>query len=288
MADDFQTIVSNLSEFWRKNGCAIISGVDQNVGAGTFHPATFLRSLGAKPWRCAYMQPSRRPTDGRYGENPNRVQMHHQFQVVLKPAPIDIQELYISSLKAIGVDPEIDDIRFVEDNWESPSLGAWGLGWEVWLNGMEISQFTYFQQVGGIACELVTGELTYGLERLVMNIQNVENIYDMVWVDSNDHRVTYGDIFLENERQMSTYNFERAAVEQTRNEFEACVHAAQELLDLPIAAYEKVMQASHLFNILDARKAITVAERQSTILRIRDLAQKVAKAYLDKEQNYEA
>lgn len=285
MQHDFQTIVGNLSKFWQEQGCAAICGLDQQVGAGTFHPATFLRALGPKPWRAAFVQPSRRPTDGRYGDNPNRVQMHHQFQVVLKPAPIDIQELYLGSLKAIGVNPNVDDIRFVEDNWESPSLGAWGLGWEVWLNGMEISQFTYFQQVGGIACELVTGELTYGLERLIMNIQQVENIYDIVWVDGAN-KITYGDIFLENERQMSAYNFEQAPIDNLKQQFAHHLQEAERLLDLPIAAYEQVIAASHLFNLLDARKAITVAERQSNILAIRGLSQQVAKAYLE-HQNKE-
>ena len=283
MANDFQTIVSKLSNFWQEQGCAAICGLDQPVGAGTFHPATFLRALGPKPWRAAYMQPSRRPTDGRYGDNPNRVQMHHQFQVVLKPAPIDIQELYLKSLVAIGVDPKVDDIRFVEDNWESPTLGAWGLGWEVWLNGMEISQFTYFQQVAGLPCELVTGELTYGLERLIMNIQKLDNIYDIVWADGANP-ITYADIFLENEQQMSAYNFEYAQIEQLKQNFEHCKQEVNNLLAIPIAAYEQVLAASHIFNLLDARKAITVAERQRTILEIRELSQKVAQAYIAKQQ----
>ena len=279
MTHDFQTIVQKLSQYWQQHGCAIINGVDLPVGAGTFHPATFLRALGPKPWRAAYVQPSRRPTDGRYGDNPNRVQMHHQFQVVLKPAPLEIQELYLGSLVAIGVDPKVDDIRFVEDNWESPTLGAWGLGWEVWLNGMEISQFTYFQQVAGIPCELVTGELTYGLERLVMNIQKLDNIYDIIWADGKNP-ITYADIFLENERDLSAYNFEHAPIAQLKANFDSYKAEVAELLHIPRAAYEQVLAASHTFNLLDARKALTVAERQRTILEIRDLSQQVAKAYL--------
>lgn len=279
MAQDFQTIIQKLNQYWQKHGCAIINGVDLPVGAGTFHPATFLRALGTEPWRAAYVQPSRRPTDGRYGDNPNRVQMHHQFQVVLKPAPLEIQELYLESLVAIGVDPKADDIRFVEDNWESPTLGAWGLGWEVWLNGMEISQFTYFQQVAGIPCELVTGELTYGLERLVMNIQKLDNIYDIVWADGQTP-ITYADIFLENERDLSAYNFEHAPIAQLKANFESHKAEVAQLLHIPRAAYEQVLAASHTFNLLDARKALTVAERQRTILEIRDLSQQVAQAYL--------
>ena len=279
MTKDFQQIINTLQTFWQSCGCVSLSGLDMPVGAGTFHPATFLRALGPEPWRSCYVQPSRRPTDGRYGDNPNRVQMHHQFQVVLKPAPIDIQEMYINSLIAIGVDPKTDDIRFVEDNWESPTLGAWGLGWEVWLNGMEISQFTYFQQVGGISCELVTGELTYGLERLVMNIQKCDNIYDIVWASGDWGCVKYGDIFLENEQQLSTFNFELAPIEYLKQHFDHCCEQALKI-NKPLAAYEYVLQASHTFNLLDARKAITVAERQRTILRIRDLAQKIAKDYI--------
>ena len=287
MKQDFQTIVQKLSQFWQENGCAYICGLDQPVGAGTFHPATFLRALGSNPWRSAFVQPSRRPTDGRYGNNPNRVQMHHQFQVVLKPAPIDIQDLYLESLKAIGVDCKTNDIRFVEDNWESPTLGAWGLGWEVWLNGMEISQFTYFQQVGGISCEVVSGELTYGLERLIMNIQEIDNIYDIVWSDSPAGKITYGDIFLENEKQMSQYNFEQAPISELSKNFEQCMQQVEALLNIPLAAYEQVLQASHIFNLLDARKAITVTERQRTILKIREKSQAVAKAYLKLVESYE-
>jgi glycyl-tRNA synthetase alpha chain len=251
------------------------------VGAGTFHPATFLRAIGPEPWSAAYVQPSRRPTDGRYGENPNRVQHYYQFQVVLKPSPLDIQERYLDSLRALGVDPLLDDIRFVEDNWESPTLGAWGLGWEVWQNGMEISQFTYFQQVGGLACKPVTGELTYGLERLAMFILNVDNIFDLPWSRTMHGVVTYGDVFLQNEIEMSTYNFEQAPVEALFEQFDHYESEAQRLIDvqLPLPAYEMVMKASHAFNLLDARHAISVTERQRYILRVRQLSRAVAQAY---------
>jgi glycyl-tRNA synthetase alpha chain len=242
------------------------------VGAGTFHPATFLRAIGPESWRAAYVQPSRRPTDGRYGENPNRVQHYYQFQVILKPSPDNIQDLYLGSLSALGVDPLTDDIRFVEDNWESPTLGAWGLGWEVWQNGLEISQFTYFQQVGGLECKPVTGELTYGLERLAMALQGIDNIYGVV---------TYGDVFHQNEIEMSTYNFEHANVDLLAQQFQAYESESQRLIELglPLPAYEMVLKASHTFNLLDARRAISVTERQQHILRIRRLAKAVAESY---------
>ena len=247
------------------------------VGAGTFHPSTFLRAIGPEPWRAAYVQPSRRPTDGRYGENPNRVQHYYQFQVILKPSPDNIQELYLDSLRALGVDPLIDDIRFVEDNWESPTLGAWGLGWEVWLNGLEVSQFTYFQQVGGLECRPVTGELTYGLERLAMVLQGIDNIYDLVWSKTPTGSVTYGDVFHQNEVEMSRYNFEEANVDLLNiQQFQAYENESQRLSQagLSLPAYEMVLKASHTFNLLDSRRAISVTERQQHILKMRRLAEK--------------
>ena len=257
--------------------------LDMEVGAGTFHPMTFLRALGPEPMSCAYVQPSRRPTDGRYGDNPNRLQHFYQYQVVLKPSPDNIQELYLGSLEAAGIDMNIHDVRFVEDNWESPTLGAWGLGWEVWLNGMEVSQFTYFQQVGGLECKPVTGEITYGLERLAMYIQEVDNVYDLVWTDGPMGKVMYGDIFHQNEVEQSAYNFEHANVEVLFRAFDDCEVACQHLLSLekPLAlpAYEQVMKASHAFNLLDARHAISVTERQRYILRVRTMAKGVAEAY---------
>lgn len=277
----FQDIILALQAFWAKRGCIILQPLDMEVGAGTFHPATFLRAIGPEPWSAAYVQPSRRPTDGRYGDNPNRVQHYYQFQVVLKPSPLDIQEQYLESLKALGVDPLLDDIRFVEDNWESPTLGAWGLGWEVWQNGMEISQFTYFQQVGGLPCKPVTGELTYGLERLAMHLLGVDNIFDMPWSHTAHGLVTYGDVFHQNEVEMSAYHFEHANVDfllQQFNEYERECQALIEL-QLPLPAYEMVMKASHTFNILDARRAISVTERQRYILRLRQLARAVAETY---------
>lgn len=277
---DLQTMIAALKEYWAQHGCNILCGMDYPVGAGTFHPATFLKAIGPEPWRCAYIQPSRRPTDGRYGDNPNRVQMHHQLQVILKPAPLDIQELYLGSLKAIGVNPLEDDIRFVEDNWESPTLGAWGLGWEVWQNGMEISQFTYFQQVGGLSCNPVTGELTYGLERLAMYRQDVDNIYDLVWNHNSTSPITYGDLFLQNEKQLSEFNFKHAPIEQLFYQFDEYEQTCLSLEHLPLAAYEYVLQASHTFNLLDARQAIAINERQRYILRVRHLANQVAKTYL--------
>jgi len=255
--------------------------LDLEVGAGTFHPATFLYAIGPEPWHAAYMQPCRRPTDGRYGENPNRLQHYYQFQVVLKPSPADLQDLYLGSLKAIGVDPVTDDIRFVEDNWESPTLGAWGLGWEVWQNGMEITQFTYFQQVGGLACKPVTGELTYGLERLAMYLQGVNDFKDLVWANTPAGPVTYGDIFLQNEQEMSTYNFDHADVPFLLEQFTHAEMQCAKLLEaqLPIPAYEMMVKASHCFNLLDARHAVSVTERQAYILKVRTMAKSVAEAY---------
>ncbi|WP_220737763.1 glycine--tRNA ligase subunit alpha [Shewanella sp. c952] len=279
----FQGFIMTLQEYWAQQGCAIVQPLDMEVGAGTFHPMTFLRALGPEPMSCAYVQPSRRPTDGRYGDNPNRLQHFYQFQVVLKPSPDNIQELYLGSLEAAGIDMNIHDVRFVEDNWESPTLGAWGLGWEVWLNGMEVSQFTYFQQVGGLECKPVTGEITYGLERLAMYIQEVDNVYDLVWTDGPMGKVMYGDIFHQNEVEQSAYNFEHANVEVLFRAFDDCEVACQHLLSLekPLAlpAYEQVMKASHAFNLLDARHAISVTERQRYILRVRTMAKGVAEAY---------
>ena len=254
---------------------------DMEMGAGTFHPATFLRAIGPEPWSAAYVQPSRRPTDGRYGENPNRAQHYYQFQVIIKPSPADFQELYIGSLKALGIDPLVHDIRFVEDNWESPTLGAWGLGWEVWLNGMEISQFTYFQQVGGLECKPVAGEITYGLERLAMYLQGVENMYQLTWTDGPLGRVTYGDVYHQNEVEQSKYNFEQANTDVLFQWFDTCEKECARLLELglPLPAYEQVLKASHTFNLLDARRAISVTERQRYILRVRTLARGVAQAY---------
>mgnify|MGYP006430752391 FL=1 len=257
--------------------------LDMEVGAGTFHPATFLRSLGPENWNSAYVQPSRRPTDGRYGENPNRLQHYYQFQVVMKPSPKDFQELYLGSLRELGLDTLVHDVRFVEDNWESPTLGAWGLGWEVWLNGMEVSQFTYFQQVGGLECYPVTGEITYGLERIAMYLQGVDNIYDLVWAHGPQGDVSYGDVFLQNEIEMSAYNFEHADVAFLFESFDQYEKDCQRLTQkgLPLPAYEVVMKASHTFNLLDARKAISVTERQRFILRVRTLARGVAQSYFE-------
>ncbi|MCK5002813.1 MAG: glycine--tRNA ligase subunit alpha, partial [Gammaproteobacteria bacterium] len=255
-------------------------------GAGTFHPATFLRAIGPEPWRAAYVQPCRRPTDGRYGENPNRLQHYYQFQVVLKPSPDDIQDLYLGSLKALGFDPLEHDIRFVEDNWESPTLGAWGLGWEVWLNGMEVTQFTYFQQVGGLECRPVTGEITYGLERLAMYLQEVESVFDLTWTRGPQGDVTYGDVFHQNEVEMSTYNFEQADTDSMFKFFDSCEAESSRLIELglPLPAYEMVLKASHTFNLLDARHAISVTERQRFILRVRTLSRAVAQAYYDSRE----
>ena len=273
----FQQLILTLQNYWAEKGCVVLQPYDMEMGAGTFHTATFLRALGPERWHAAYVQPSRRPTDGRYGDNPNRLQHYYQFQVVLKPNPPDIQELYLGSLKAIGIDTLTHDVRFVEDNWESPTLGAWGLGWEVWLNGMEVTQFTYFQQVGGIECFPVTGEITYGLERLAMYIQGVDSVYDLVWTDGEFGRVTYGDVFHQNEVEQSTYNFEHADVAKMFELFDFYESQADKLvgLNLPLPAYEMVLKASHTFNLLDARGAISVTERQRFILRVRTLARKV-------------
>ncbi|MBK6726400.1 MAG: glycine--tRNA ligase subunit alpha [Xanthomonadales bacterium] len=277
----FQDVIQTLNRYWAEQGCVLIQPLDIEVGAGTFHPATFLRALGPEPWRAAYVQPSRRPTDGRYGENPNRLQHYYQYQVVLKPNPANILDLYIGSLKALGIDPLTHDLRFVEDNWESPTLGAWGLGWEVWLNGMEVTQFTYFQQAGGLDCKPVTGEITYGLERLAMYLQNVDNVYDLVWVQGPQGTVTYGDVYHQNEVEQSTYNFEHANVDALFAWFDTCEGEALKLVEkgLPLPAYEQVCKASHSFNLLDARRAISVTERQRFILRVRTIAKAVAECY---------
>lgn len=279
----FQGLILTLQNFWAKHGCVVLQPLDMEVGAGTFHPATFLRAIGPETWNAAYVQPSRRPTDGRYGDNPNRLQHYYQFQVVLKPSPDNFQELYLDSLRALGLDPLIHDIRFVEDNWESPTLGAWGLGWEIWLNGMEVTQFTYFQQVGGLECYPVTGELTYGLERIAMYLQGVDSVYDLVWTEGPDGVVTYGDVFHQQEVEMSTYNFEHADVEFLFQSFDVHERESARLIEagLALPAYEQVLKASHTFNLLDARHAISVTERQRFILRVRTLARAVAQAYFD-------
>ncbi|MGF1548894.1 MAG: glycine--tRNA ligase subunit alpha [Thiotrichales bacterium] len=277
----FQGLIHALQDYWGKQGCVIIQPYDMEMGAGTFHPATFLRAIGPEPWRSAYVQPSRRPTDGRYGENPNRLQHYYQFQVIMKPSPNEIQALYLGSLQALGIDPLVHDIRFVEDNWESPTLGAWGLGWEVWLNGMEVTQFTYFQQVGGLDCRPVSGEITYGLERIAMYLQGVDTVYDLIWNTGPQGTVTYGDVFHQNEVEQSTYNFEQANVEALFQQFATLERDSARLIaaGLPLPAYEQMLKASHTFNLLDARKAISVTERQGYILRIRTLARAVAEAY---------
>ena len=277
----FQGLIQALQSYWSAQGCVVMQPLDMEVGAGTFHPATFLRAIGPEPWRTAYVQPSRRPTDGRYGDNPNRLQHYYQYQVLLKPSPDNIQELYLDSLRIMGFDPLEHDIRFVEDNWESPTLGAWGLGWEVWLNGMEVTQFTYFQQVGGLECRPVSGEITYGLERLAMYIQGVESIYDLVWTHGPQGSVTYGDVFHQNEVEQSAYNFEHADTAELFHWFDVCEAESRKLINaqLPLPAYEQVMKASHTFNLLDARHAISVTERQRFILRVRTLARDVADAF---------
>ncbi len=277
----FQAFILRLQQYWAEQGCVLVQPMDMPMGAGTFHPATFLRAIGPEPWNAAYVQPCRRPTDGRYGENPNRMQHYYQFQVVLKPSPDDIQDLYLDSLRALGIDPAIHDLRFVEDNWESPTLGAWGLGWEVWLDGMEVTQFTYFQQCGGLDCKPVTGEITYGLERLAMYLQGVDRVYDLVWSHTPNGKVTYGDVFHQNEVEQSRYNFEQADVASLKDWFDTCESEALRLVEnqLPLPAYEQVLQASHTFNLLDARKAISVTERQRYILRVRTLARAVAESY---------
>jgi len=277
----FQGLILALQEYWADKGCVLLQPYDMEVGAGTFHTATFLRSIGPEPWSAAYVQPSRRPTDGRYGDNPNRLQHYYQYQVIIKPAPLDIQELYLDSLKYLGIDPLVHDIRFVEDNWESPTLGAWGLGWEIWLNGMEITQFTYFQQVGGLDCKPVTGEITYGLERIAMYLQGLESVYDLVWNDGPLGQVTYGDVFHQNEVEMSSYNFEHADIRSLIAWFDTCEAESQRLINLglPLPAYEMTLRASHTFNLLEARKALSVTERQRYILRVRALARAVAQEY---------
>ena len=282
----FQGLIQTLQNYWSDQGCVILQPLDMEVGAGTFHPATFIRAIGPEPWRAAYVQPSRRPTDGRYGENPNRLQHYFQFQVLLKPSPDDFQELYLGSLKALGFDTLVHDIRFVEDNWESPTLGAWGLGWEVWLNGMEVTQFTYFQQVGGLECHPVSGEITYGIERLAMYMQGVDNIFDLVWTRGPQGVVTYGDIYHQNEVEQSTYNFELADTDALFNWFDVCEAQCQLLIEkkLPLPAYEQVMKASHAFNLLDARHAISVTERQRFILRVRTLSRAVAECYYESRE----
>jgi glycyl-tRNA synthetase alpha chain len=277
----FQSMILRLHQYWSERGCLILQPYDMEMGAGTFHPATTLRALGPEPWNAAFVQPCRRPTDGRYGENPNRLQHYYQYQVILKPSPPDLQELYLGSLLAIGVDVSTHDIRFVEDDWESPTLGAWGLGWEVWCDGMEVTQFTYFQQMGGFDCKPVAGELTYGLERLAMYIQDVDNVYDLAF---NDAGVSYGEVFLENERQMSTWNFEVADTDALFDAFRKHVAECENSLaaKLPIAAYEQAIKASHVFNLLQARGVISVAERQAYMGRVRDLAKGACSAQIEK------
>ncbi len=274
----FQDIILKLQHYWANQGCAILQPYDMEVGAGTSHTATFLRSLGPEPWKATYVQPSRRPKDGRYGKNPNRLQHYYQLQVVLKPSPLNILELYLGSLKALGFNLKENDIRFVEDDWENPSLGAWGLGWEVWLNGMEITQFTYFQQVGGIDCKPITGEITYGLERLAMYIQGVDNVYDLTWTDN----LKYGDVYLQNEIEQSAYNFEHSDVDFLFQAFTAHEKQANHLISehLALPAYEQVLKAAHSFNLLDARGSISITERAEYIGRIRNLARNVASSYL--------
>ena len=274
----FQQIILQLQNYWDKQGCALLQPLDMEVGAGTSHTATFLRSLGPEPWKAAYVQPSRRPKDGRYGKNPNRLQHYYQYQVVLKPAPSNILELYLASLEALGFDLKANDIRFVEDDWENPTLGAWGLGWEVWLNGMEVTQFTYFQQVGGIDCKPITGEITYGLERLAMYLQGVDNVYNLKWTDA----LSYGDVYLQNEKEQSAYNFEHSDAKFLFDAFAAHEKQALYLMTqaLALPAYEQVLKAAHTFNLLDARGAISVTERAAYIGRIRNLARNVAQSYV--------
>jgi glycyl-tRNA synthetase alpha chain len=277
----FQDLILALQQYWADRGCILLQPYDLEVGAGTFHTATFLRALGPEPWSAAYVQPSRRPTDGRYGDNPFRLQHYYQYQVVLKPSPPDIIDLYLGSLRALGIDVRVNDIRLVEDNWESPTLGAWGLGWEIWLNGMEITQFTYFQQVGGFDCRPVMGEITYGLERLAMHLQGVESFFDLVWTDGPLGRITYGDVYHQNEVEQSKYNFELADVDELFRQFDAFERECQRLLEagLSLPAYERMLKASHTFNLLDARRAISVTERQRYILRVRALSKGVAETY---------
>ena len=279
----FQALILSLQTFWADKGCVVMQPCDMEMGAGTFHPATFLRAVGPENWRAAYVQPCRRPADGRYGENPNRSQHYYQFQVVMKPSPDDFQSLYLASLKHLGLDLLTHDVRFVEDNWESPTLGAWGLGWEVWLDGMEITQFTYFQQVGGLACYPVMGEITYGLERLALYLQGVEDFKELIWTRRGDQLVTYADVYHQYEVEMSAFNFEQANVEALFGHFDFYEQEANHLLHvgLPLAAYEYVLKASHTFNLLDARHAVSVTERQRYILRVRTLARGVAQCYFE-------
>jgi glycyl-tRNA synthetase alpha chain len=279
---NFQDLVLQLQNYWGKQGCSLLQPYDMEVGAGTFHTATFLRALGPEPWRAAYVQPSRRPKDGRYGANPNRLQHYYQYQVALKPSPDNIQDLYLDSLRELGIDPRHNDIRFVEDDWESPTLGAWGLGWEVWLNGMEVTQFTYFQEVGSLVCKPVLGEITYGLERLAMYLQGKDNVYDLVWVDG----VTYGDVYHQNEVEQSTYNFEQSNVQMLFEHFNQYEREAKRLVEagLPLPGYEMVLKCSHTFNLLDARGAISVTERAAYIGRVRTLARLVAQAYYESRE----
>ncbi len=278
----FQKIILTLQNYWDQQGCALLQPYDMEVGAGTSHTATFLRAIGPEPWRAAYVQPSRRPKDGRYGENPNRLQHYYQYQVVLKPAPSNILDLYLGSLSALGFDLKKNDIRFVEDDWENPTLGAWGLGWEVWLNGMEVTQFTYFQQVGGIDCRPITGEITYGLERLAMYLQGVDNVYNLQWTDE----LKYGDVYLQNEKEQSAYNFEHSDADFLFTAFAAHEKQAQYLIQqqLALPAYEQVLKSAHTFNLLDARGAISVTERAAYIGRIRNLARSVAQSYFDSRE----
>ena len=280
-AKTFQELILRLQAFWAERGCVVMQPYDMEMGAGTFHPATFLRAVGPEPWSAAYVQPCRRPTDGRYGDNPFRLQHYYQYQVVIKPSPDEIQAMYLDSLRAIGIDPLVHDIRFVEDNWESPTLGAWGIGWEVWLNGMEITQFTYFQQVGGLECRPVTGEITYGLERLAMYLQDVESIFDITWTDGPLGRISYGDVYHQNEVEQSRYNFEVADTDALFRLFDHAESESKRLIDagLALPAYEQMLTASHTFNLLDARQAISVSERQRFILRVRGMARGIAEAY---------
>jgi glycyl-tRNA synthetase alpha chain len=282
----FQNLILSLQAFWSKQGCVLMQPYDMEVGAGTFHPATFLRAIGPEAWSAAYVQPCRRPTDGRYGQNPNRYQYYYQYQVVMKPSPSNFQELYLASLEHIGIDTKIHDIRFVEDNWESPTLGAWGLGWEVWMDGMEVTQFTYFQQVGGLECYPVMGEITYGLERLALYIQGVEDFKELVWTETEGEKVTYADVYHQYEIEMSHFNFEVADVNGLFNQFDFFEREALRLLteNLPLPAYEFVMKASHSFNLLDSRHAISVTERQRFILRVRKMARGVAEKYFESRQ----
>ncbi len=283
---DFQTLIHLLEAYWARRGCVIVQPLDQPVGAGTFHPATFLRALGPEPWNSAYVQPSRRPTDGRYGDNPFRLQHYYQLQVVMKPSPEKFQDWYLDSLRYLGIDLKTDDVRFVEDNWESPTLGAWGLGWEVWLNGMEITQFTYFQQVGGLDCRPVTGEITYGLERLAMYLQGVDSVFDLLWAGSGGRKVHYRDVYHQNEVEMSRFNFELADTGLLFSRFDSCERECARLTAerLPLAAYEQVLEASHTFNLLDARRAISTSERQRYILRVREMAGSVAARYVESRE----